>query len=536
MVEPFQEKDTPVFDFSRGRAPFVLTRRGFLYGSALAGFATASGGFLTGPAAAAQKPKHGGTLRLGLDGGSASDTLDPALASATFAFVVCNTWGDTLVQSHPKTGRALPNLAESWDVSRDGLVWTFQIRKGVEFHNGKPLTVKDAVETLRRHSDKSSQSGALGLLGGIKSIDGHGNELTITLKEPNADLPLVLTDYHLQIQPGGGRDNPRAAIGTGPYKLTNFTPGVRATFEKNKNDWRDDRGFVDSVLITGINDVTARNSALISKQVDLIDTVQPSTVSFLKRDPGVQILRTGGKGFYAFLMHCDTAPFDDNDLRLALKYAIDRKQILDTVLRGFGTLGNDYPVNENYALAPTDIKQRVYDPDKAAFHFKKSGHTGEILLRTSDAAFPGAVDAAELFQQSASKAGIKINVHREPDDGYWTEVWNVKPFCASYWGGRPTQDTRYTTSYVSDAKWNDTRFKRPEFDKMVREARAELDEDKRRTLYRKMAVMIRDEGGAIIPVFNDYVNAAGQHVKNYVHDIGNDLCNGRVASVVWLDT
>ena len=378
-----------MFDLSKGRAPFTLTRRGFLHGSALVGIAAASGGALTGPAAAAQQPRRGGKLRLGLDGGSTSDTLDPALASATFAFVLCNTWGDTLVESHPETGKALPGLARSWDVSHDGVVWTFQLRQGVEFHNGKPLTVEDAVETLRRHSDKASRSGALGLLGGIKSIEGRGSELVITLKEPDADLPLVLTDYHLQIQPDGGRDDPKAAIGTGPYKLTNFTAGVRATFEKNANDWRDDRGFVDSVEITGINDPTARNSALISGQVDLVDTVEPSTVRFLKRAPNVQILRTSGKGFYSFLMHCDTAPFDNNDLRLALKYAIDRNEILDKILRGFGTIGNDYPVNENYALAPTDIEQRAYDPDKAAFHFKKSGHDGRSAVAHRRRGLPG---------------------------------------------------------------------------------------------------------------------------------------------------
>lgn len=522
------------FDLSKRRAPFKLNRRGFLHGSALVGIAATSGMLLNGPARA-QEPKRGGTLRMGLDGGSTADTLDPAIAAATMAFVLCHCWGDTLVESHPETGEALPSLAQSWDVSDDGITWTFQIREGVEFHDGKPLTVDDVVETLRRHADAESESGALGLLGEIERIEAQGGELVITLAEPNADLPLVLTDYHLQIQPNGGRDNPTAAIGTGPYKLTSFTPGVRATFEKNPNDWRDDRGFVDFVEITVMNDATARNSALSAGQVDLINTVAPNTAAFLGRAPNVEILRTAGKGFYSFLMHCDTAPFDNNDLRLALKYAIDREAILNQVIGGYGVIGNDFPVNENYALAPTDIEQRVYDPEKAAFHFRQSGHDGPILLRTAEAAFPGAVDAAQLYAQSASEAGIPIQVQREPDDGYWSQVWNVQPFCASYWGGRPTQDSRYMTSYVSNAEWNDTRFKRPEFDAMVREARAELDEDRRRALYREMALLIHNEGGAIIPVFNDYVNAASTRVRNYVHDIGNDLCNGRVASVVWLD-
>lgn len=96
-------------------------------------------------------------------------------------------------------------------------------------------------------------------------------------------------------------------------------------------------------------------------------------------------------------MHCDTAPFDNNDLRLVLKYAVDREAILNRVLGGFGTIGNDYPINANSALAPADIEQRKCTPEKAAFHFKKSGHQDPILLRTSEAASPGAVDAAQLF-------------------------------------------------------------------------------------------------------------------------------------------
>ena len=87
----------------------------------------------------------------------------------------------------------------------------------------------------------------------------------------------------------------------------------------------------------------------------------------------------------------------------------------------------------------------------------------------------------------AQKGWDNIEVKREPDDGYWTNVWNVQPFCASYWGGRPTQDSRYATSYISSAEWNDTRFKRPDFDKMLLQARSELDDAKRKAIYRDMA-------------------------------------------------
>lgn len=509
-----------------------LSRRTFLQGGTLFGLSAAAGTFAL--PARAEEPVRGGTLRMGLEGGASADALDPALASASVLFVIAHCWGDTLIESDPKTGAAVPSLAESWSPSPDAKIWTFKIRKDVRFHDGKPLTVADVVATLQRHAGAKSQSGALGLLTGIDRIEDKAGDLVITLKEGNADLPLVLTDYHLQIQPNGGNDNPAAAIGTGPYKLVKFEPGVRAAFERNKDDWRQDRGYVDAVEITVMNDLTARINALRSGQVDFINVVQPKVVPLLKRLPDVEILRTPSKGFYAFLMHCDTAPFDNADLRMALKLAIDREAILKQVVGGFGTIGNDVPVNASYALAPTDIEQRLYDPDKAAFHFKKSEHDGPILLRTSDAAFPGAVDAAQLFQISAAKAGIKLDVRREPSDGYWTEVWNKQPFCASYWGGRPTQDARYSTSYVSNAEWNDTRFKRPDFDRLVAQARGELDENKRRTLYRQMAVTVRDEGGLILPVFNDYLNASSKKLKGFVDDIGNDLSNGRIASRVWL--
>ena len=512
-----------------------MNRREFLGATAAFGIAAATASSFAAGEARAQEPKRGGHLKLGLNGGAATDTLDPAGYSAGVAFVTGRCWGDTLVESHPDTGIAVPSLAESWEPSSDAAVWTFKIRKGVQFHDGKEMTIADVVATLKRHSDAGSKSGALGLLGSITAIEDKAGDLVITLTEGNADLPLILSDYHLIVQPGGGVENPDAAIGTGPYKLSSFEAGVRTTFEKHANDWRTDRGFVDSVEIIVMNDTTARIAALSSGQVHFVSSIEPKTVALLKRAPTVEILQTGGKGFYSFLMHCDTAPFDNNDLRLALKYAIDRQEILDRALSGYGKIGNDYPVNAAYALAPEGIEQRMYDPDKAAFHFKKSGHSGAVVLRTSEAAFPGAVDAAVLFQESAKKAGIEIDVKREPDDGYWTNVWNVQPFCASYWGGRPTQDSRYSTSYVSNAEWNDTRFKRPDFDRLILQARAELDETKRRELYKTAAIMVRDEGGLILPVFNDYLNACSKQVKGYVHDIGNDVSNGYVASRVWFD-
>ena len=512
-----------------------LSRREFLGRAMAAGLTLAVADKLFTESAEAAEPKRGGHLKLGLEGGAATDSKDPAKFLSQFMFCVGRCWGDMLVESDPLTGAAVPALAESWEPSKDAAIWTFKIRKGVKFHNGKELTIDDVVATLKRHTDKASESGALGVLGSIKEIKADGADLVLTLSEGNADMPLLLTDYHLVIQPNGGVDDPLASIGTGPYKLTSFEAGVRATFEKNADDWRTDRGYVDSVEIIGMNDATARIAALSSGQVHYINRVDPKTVDLLKRAPTVEILSTAGRGHYVFIMHCDKAPFDNNDLRLALKYAMDRETMVQKILGGYGKVGNDFPINSTYALFPEGIEQRAYDPDKAAFHYKKSGHSGSVLLRTSEVAFPGGVDAAVLYQESCKKAGIEIEVKREPGDGYWTEVWNKQPFSLSYWGGRATQDQMYSTAYVSSADWNDTRFKRPDFDKMIVAARGELDQDKRKKMYRDMGLMMRDEGGLLVPFFNQYIDASGQGVQGWVNNPAQEMCGGYALAMCWLE-
>ena len=150
-------------------------------------------------------------------------------------------------------------------------------------------------------------------------------------------------------------------------------------------------------------------------------------------------------------------------------------------------------------------------------------------------AFPGAVDAASLYQQSAAKAGINLEIKREPSDGYWSNVWNVQPFCVSYWTGRPVQSQMYTVAYKSDADWNDTRFKRADFDALLAEAKSELDSVKRAATYRRMAVMVRDEGGVIVPMFNDFVDAIRDNVKGFRPHPAKKLSNDYAPMEVWLE-
>lgn len=511
-----------------------LSRRDFLGRAAALGVTATFANSLLSSAARAQGPVRGGILKAGLVGGESTNSLDPAsfLTQVMYTFGKC--WGEYLLTLNPD-GTLRHAIAEEYGASDDAKVWTFKIRQGVEFHNGKTVTADDVVATLQRHSDEDSQSGALGIMRGIESVRADGNDVVITLNDANADLPYLLTDYHLIIQPDGGRENPAEGISAGAYKVVVDEPGVRHVGERFANYWdADNYGFADQVEIIVINDATARTSALQGGQVHMINRVEPRIAGMIERVPGITLQPAAGPGHYVFIMHCNTAPFDNPDLRMALKLAMNREEMVEKILMGYGSIGNDFPINASYPLFSDDIEQRAYDPDQAKFYFEKSGHEGPVLLRTSDVAFPGAVDAAQLYQQSCAAAGITIDVRREPGDGYWTEVWNAQPFSTSYWGGRPTQDQMYSTAYLSTADWNDTRFFNEGFDKLLLEARGELDQDRRKELYREMAVIVRDEGGLICPMFNDVIDAIRDEVQGYQTGVTHELRDGYALATCWL--
>ena len=141
-------------------------------------------------------------------------------------------------------------------------------------------------------------------------------------------------------------------------------------------------------------------------------------------------------------------------------------------------------------------------------------------LHAADAAFEGAVDAAVLYREHAARAGIKIEVVVEPSDGYWSNVWIKKPWCMCYWSGRATPDWMFSTAYAENAAWNDTLWKHDRFNKLLKEARSELDENKRREMYVEMQRIVRDEGSVVIPAFGNWIEAANKNVK-FVEPAGN---------------
>ena len=509
-----------------------ISRREFLQRAAVLGIGMTAAVNLWTTSANAATPKRGGRLRLGLTGGSISDSLDPAVIEATMPFTINWQLRNCLAEID-HNGNLIPELADNWESSDDATEWIFNLHQGVEFHNGKTLDALDVIESINHHRGKDSKSRAKGIVDQIAEISADGkNRVIFKLEAGNADFPYIISDFHLTIQPAEDQ-NLNAGIGTGGYVLDRFEPGVRCLVKRNPNYWKSGRAHFDEVESIAIEDINARTSALKTGQIDVMNRCDLKTVHLLERVSGTEILKYNGTTHYTFPMRTDTSPFDNNDVRLALKYAIDREDIVKRILRGYGSLGNDHPIAKTNRYHAGNLPQREYDPDKAKFHLKKADigqHTFKLHL--SEAAFPGAIDAGVLYKEHAARADIDIQVVREPSDGYWKEVWKKKSWSGCYWTSRPTEDWMFSMAYAADAKQNDTKWKHPKFNQLLIAARAELDDAKRREMYVEMQRLVHDEGGVVIPMFANRVEAVSSKIR-YENLAGNWELDGERCSERW---
>ncbi|MDB9707260.1 ABC transporter substrate-binding protein [Planktotalea frisia] len=416
-----------------------ISRRGLL---GTAGAATLIG--LSPKMAFAQEPRRGGDLVIAVNGASNGNSLDPRTFNSPFMAVLGGTVFNTLVETEGQAAELRPGLAQSWDSTESGLVWSFDLVPDATFHNGQKVTSADVIFSLLSHTDEGSRSNSRAIITSVDKIEADGDHrVVITLKSPNFFFPASLSNYSLAIVPEGTKEY--TGIGSGPYRITNFVAGEILEAERFDGYFKADKAFVDTVTILGANDVSARVNAVQSGQAHIAANLDSRTIPLLQSLPTVSVEFMAGLGFTGFNMMVDREPFDNPVLRQALKYAIDRQDIIDRIYGGFARLGNDTPVPPNAAEYAADIPQINYDPDRARDLYAESGHSGPLLLQTSPAVNGSAVDAATLFKEHAAIAGIEIEVRREPADGYWGNVWAKTPFHGTLWGGRPDSGFDYDT-------------------------------------------------------------------------------------------
>ncbi|MBO6838188.1 MAG: ABC transporter substrate-binding protein [Alphaproteobacteria bacterium] len=495
----------------RGR----LSRREFMAYSVAAGLtASAASGLWTSKIAKAA-PQKGGTFKVGLHDGNTSDSHDPGTYQSVGQIQIAHATRSYLTEITPENGLG-PDMAEAWSATPDARVWTFELNKNATFHDGRKFTAKDAAASLNFHRGESSTSAAKSLLADVTDIKVDGDHtIHIELGQGSADLPWIMTDYHLVMLPAkdDGSVEWESGIGAGPYKIEKHEPGVVSELVRHEG-WHREGAYFDKIEIIVLNDPNARQTALVTGDVHAVTSVDLKTLALLARSPNIEVDNVPSGSAITLPMHCDVAPFNDVNVRQALKYACNRQELVDKILFGTGTVGNDYHVSPGMPYYP-DLPQREYDLDKAKYHLKQAGLTElNVELSAADSVLPGAVDMCVLYSEHAKPAGINIKAVREPNDGYWSDVWLKKPFCFVKWGARPTPDNMFTLAYKDDAAWNESHWQNERFNELLLLAKKELDQERRSAMYREMCELAKDDGGTVLPMFTNFVYARDKSVQH----------------------
>ena len=303
----------------------------------------------------------------------------------------------------------------------------FKLRKDVTFHDGKPLTPADVVFSIMRHKDAATASRAKVLADQIESVTASGpNEVTFRLTSPNADLPVILGTYHFHIVKAGTTDF-NAGIGTGPYKVKEFKPGVRSIAVRNENYWKPNRPYLDEIELVGITDESARVNALLAGQLDLVQAVSPRSVERVTASGKHAVFETKSVSYTNLIMRRDSSPGNNPDFVLAMKHLFNREQLLKSIQLGRGVVANDQPIAPSNRFYFKGLPQRPYDPEKAKWHLQKANLGSTAIPVVVSPAATNSVEMALVMQHAAKQIGLNLDVKRMPADGYWSHALDEAP-------------------------------------------------------------------------------------------------------------
>ncbi len=459
-------------------------------------------------AAHAMTPKKGGMVRAAMNLHGPDDTLDPAQFTSGLDYTRGRVVYNNLTQLNDKLVPQ-PELAESFEPNSNATEWTFKIRKGVEFHDGSPLTADDVVYTMNRHRGEDSTSVFKSMLAPVEEWKKMGShEVKAVLSSPNSDLPAILALFQAKVIKNGTNGD---GIGTGPFTVESFEPGVKSVHKRNENYWRKPANL-DGIEMTAITDPVARVNALISGDVQIAGTIDPVAFRQVESSDSAKLHSVPAAQQTGICVLRNTAPGQDINFVRGLQYIQDRERIVKRVLKGKGTVGNDQPISAAHGRDfCSELPQRVYDPDKAKFHFKKAGlSTAEIHVAPVAV---GVEDVVLMAQANCAKIGFDLQIRKVPADGYWGAVWMKEPINVVNWFMRPTANAQMAIQFAPNGPWNDTYWNSDRMGELLKLSLAETDPDKRHAMYCEMQTLIHNDSGMVIPCFVNLTDGIAKNLE-----------------------
>lgn len=491
----------------------VLAVGGISLGALLLAACTSSPG--TGSEQSGGTPQKGGTLRLSISDGSSSDTLDPGTALTGNASTVLKVVYDMLVVTDPNFV-AQPALATAWEVNSGATQWTIHLREGVKWHDGSDFTSKDVVYTIGRWLDPKTGSSMNAFLspyldmGEVSAPDA--STVVLKLKKPNSVLMQTMGNSLSQIVKDGTTDfSGTNVVGTGPFKLTAWSPGTSWKAVRNDAYWGG-AAYLDGIEATITPDQGAKLQAALSGAADLTDLIPISLWAGIqgRNDLVLETIKNRQQWIFAFDQR--VAPFNDQRVLDAIKLATDRDKMVETALQGHGAAAADVFTAPDSSWYPAGLKPE-YAPDKAKSLLAEAGFPNglDIKLSVTDSV-PGMLDAAQAWQQAVKSAGINVTLDQFSPDTYWSKGYMVTPAFMSYCP-QVFPVSRFDASYRKDAAWPYSHFSDPVLDKIVDELYATTDQSRQIELTQQAYLQARKTYGILLPVWADAAYARSSKVN-----------------------
>lgn len=491
----------------------LLTRQQLLKGAAGAaagftvlGLAGCGGGEEGAPGGdtAAGEPRRGGVLQIAIsDTGGPKENLDPAVQTNVNDGVYTDLIYDALTRQD-ENWEVHPVLAESFEANADVTEWTFNLRQGVTWHDGKPFTSADAAFSIGRHLIEDTGSPLLDRLTPSLARDGiqtpDENTLVLRLKRPDSLIPLTLSTRHARLVQDGTTDFSKG-IGTGAFKLKSFRPARSWEVERNEQYWDEGVPYLDGIRGVVITEQSTKVQSVLSGESHVSDNIDFSAAATVQGNQNVELMEFKNATYLLVAMDSTKEPFDDERVRTAIKIAVDREQVVNTAYQGYGTVTSDVPVPADDPFFPEEIGIREQNIDEAKQLLADAGYPDglDVELFTSQA-YGAMVDLAVAFSQVVEPAGIRVKIQQAPADTYWDQVWLVRPMYTSYYTRRHPNEALSIT-YTTNAPWNESKLDSKELDDLVERGLATTDAEEQRQIYQDALAIVANEAGTAIPAF-----------------------------------
>jgi peptide/nickel transport system substrate-binding protein len=459
------------------------------------------------------------------------ESLDPVNMTSAPSATVSEHVTERLIYME-EDGSLTPMLAESWESNDAGTVWTFQIRQGVEFHDGEPLNAEAVAMNLRRFVNPDVGAAYAFLLGTVEEIEAVSEyELQLTLSEPFAPILSHLSHSFVgilspaQIEGLAPDETIQNPIGTGPYEMVEWSRGESITLERNEDYWGG-APEIQNAVFEFIPESSALIVELETGEIDAMMRVPPQEVERLEDDPNIEVVRESSVRQVYVGFNNLQEPFDDERVRKALNYAVNKEEIVNSLFEGFTVA--DAPVVPA-VFGYEQVGPYEYDPDRARELLAEAGYSDgfEMTLHHPTGRYPLDATVAEVIQDQLSEVGIDVTLQTREWSSY-LEFTGQPPEEAEYdafmlgWG-TVTLDADYGLyALLHSNQWNPNGnnrgfYENEEVDELLDEARVTTDQARREELYAEAMELIWNDAPWIFLYNQGQINANRTYVEGLIH-------------------